>query len=109
MDAGEAIRSVTEPGALLVTVEYVDGGANSPMLLYFARRQGWSFDVRSITAAEVAFLRATHRARYFATADWADLEAGKPDVATFLTTTFKEVALPSATSGARVFDLAASR
>ncbi len=107
--AGEAVRGATDPAGLVVTVEYIDGGANSPMLLYFAHRQGWSFDVRSITAAEVEFLRARHGARYFATADWDDLVAGRPDVAALLTGTFKEVALDDGPGAARLFDLSVRR
>ena len=106
---GEAVRGATAPAALIVTVEYLDGGANSPMLLYFAHRQGWSFDVRSITAPEVEFLRTRHHARYFATADWDDLAAGKPDVAAFLTGTFKQIPMPEGLAGARLFDLATAR
>ena len=107
--AGEAVRGATNPGGLIVTVEYLDGGANSPMLLYFAHRQGWSFDVRSVTAPEVEFLRARHDARYFATADWDDLVAGKPDVAALLSQRFKQIPLPQGLDGARLFDLATAR
>ncbi len=107
--AGHALRGATDPAGLVVTVEYIDGGANSPMLLYFAHRQGWSFDVRSITAPEVEFLRARHGARYFATADWDDLTAGKPDVAALLTDRFKQIPLPEELRGVRLFDLSASR
>ena len=107
--AGEAVRGATNPGGLIVTVEYIDGGANSPMLLYFAHRQGWSFDVRSVTAPEVEFLRARHGARYFATADWDDLVAVKPDVAALLSQRFKQIPLPQGLDGARLFDLATAR
>lgn len=107
--AGEAVRGATDPAGLIVTVEYLDGGANSPMLLYFAHRQGWSFDVQSITAPEVDFLRARHGARYFATADWDDLASGQPAVAAHLVETFKQIALPEALRGVRLFDLSATR
>ena len=102
--AGEAVRRATDPAGLVVTVEYIDGGANSPMLLYFAHRQGWSFDVRSITAPEVEHLRARLGARYFATADWEDLSAGKPEVAALLTTTYKQIPMPKGLRSLRVFD-----
>ena len=107
--AGEAVRGATDPAGLIVTVEYLDGGANSPMLLYFAHRHGWSFDVRSITTPEIEFLRARHGARYFATADWDDLVAGKPDVAALLTGTFKQIPMPEGLNAVRLFDLSAAR
>ncbi len=107
--AGEAVRGATDPAGLVVTVEYLDGGANSPMLLYFAHRQGWSFDVRSITGPEVEFLRTRHHARYFATADWDDLAAGKPEVAALLSRTFKQIPMPEGLDGVRLFDLSAAR
>ncbi len=109
VSAGDALRGATDPAGLVVTVEYIDGGANSPMLLYFAHRQGWSFDVRSITAPEVEFLRARHGARYFATAHWDDLTAGKPEVAAMLTDRFKQIFLPEELRGVRLFDLSAAR
>lgn len=101
---GAAIREATAPDALVVTVEYEDGGTNSPMLLYFSHRQGWSFDVRSITAEVVPHLQ-TRGARYVATANWAELEAGKPEVAALLRSSGKEIVLAGVPAGARLFDL----
>ena len=49
MDAGAAIDARTPKDALLATVEYERYGSNSPMLLYFAHRKGWSFDQVSIS------------------------------------------------------------
>lgn len=105
---GEAVRASTAPDALVVTVEYEEAGANSAMLLYFAHRQGWSFDVRSVTADVVPHL-ATRGARYFATTNWAELESRKPGVAALLTARYKLLPLGNVPSGARLFDLAASR
>lgn len=105
---GDALRAATEPDALVVTAEYGDGGANSPMLLYFAYRQGWSFDVRSVTASVIPHL-ATKGARYFATSNWAELQARKPEVAALLSARYKALPLADVPSGARLFDLAASR
>lgn len=105
---GRAVREATEPDGLVVTVEYEDGGTNSPMLLYFSHRQGWSFDVRSITADVVPHLR-TKGARYFATPNWAELEARKPEVAAQLLVIGKEIALADVPPGARLFDLQAAR
>ena len=50
VDAGAAIDVRTPKDALLATVEYERYGSNSPMLLYFAHRKGWSFDQVSISA-----------------------------------------------------------
>lgn len=108
VQVGEAVRSATAPDALVMTVEYEEAGANSAMLLYFAHRQGWSFDVRSVTAEVVPHL-VTKGARYFATTNWAELEARKPDVAALLVARYKALPLGDVPSGARLFDLGASR
>lgn len=65
--------------------------------------------MRSITTPEIEFLRARHGARYFATADWDDLVAGKPDVAALLTGTFKQIPMPEGLNAVRLFDLSAAR
>ncbi len=106
---GEAIRSATASGALIATVEYEEAGANSPMLLYFARRQGWSFDVRSITSGEVEWLRTRMGVRYLATTHWHALAARKPDVAALVEARYKEVPLGDIESNARLFDLTQPR
>ncbi len=104
---GAALRTATEPDALVVTVEYDDGGANSAMLLYFAHRQGWSFDVRSMSAGLVPHL-AARGARYFVTTNWRELEAQKPEVAARLLGCCKEIVLTDVPSGVRLFDLSAA-
>jgi 4-amino-4-deoxy-L-arabinose transferase-like glycosyltransferase len=101
---GGAVRAATEQDALIVTVEYPDGGANSPMLLYFAHRQGWSFDVASITGEEIGRLR-DRGARYFATTEWQELEQDRPDVPAMLAATAKLIPLDDVPSGTRLFDL----
>ena len=104
LDAGAEIRSMTDDRPM-VTVDYVDAGANSPMMLYFSHRQGWSFDVQSISVGVIEHLRATRDARYFATARWDALEADKPDVTAYLKQ-FKQVALPGPLpSEVRLIDL----
>ena len=108
VQVGEALRAATAPDALVLTVEYEEAGANSAMLLYFAHRQGWSFDVRSITAGVVPHL-ADRGARYFATTNWAELEARKPEVAALLVARYKALPLADVPSGARLFDLTAGR
>lgn len=102
---GESIRATTEPEAPLVTVDYDDGGANSPMLLYYAHRQGWSFDVHSISPAVLEALRTRRHAAYFATTTWHQLADNQPEVADYLTTRGKEIPLEGAPSTVRLFDL----
>jgi hypothetical protein len=80
---GRAVREATE-NAPLITVDYLEGGANSPMMLYHAHRQGWSFDVHSISVEVIEHLVRTRGARYFVTTVWRELEAEKPDVAAYL-------------------------
>ncbi len=80
---GPAVREAT-PDAPMITVDYLEGGANSPMLLYFAHRQGWSFDVHSISVEVIEHLARTRGARSFVTTIWRELEAEKPEVAAYL-------------------------
>ena len=79
------------------------------MLLYFAHRQGWSFDVRSITSGEVEWLRARLGVRYLATTHWHALAARKPDVASLVEARYKEIPLGDMPSNARLFDLTQPR
>lgn len=65
---GDVVQALVPPETMVVTVDYERGGANSPMLLYFARRQGWSFDLHSISPAVIENLRVNHGAAFFATA-----------------------------------------
>lgn len=106
--AGARIREATASDALVVTLEYEAGGANSPMLLYFAHRQGWSFDVHSFSASTLAGLHARHGARYFATLHWPALADTKPDDAAAIERSFRRVPLDGVPSSVRLFDLAAA-
>lgn len=65
---GNLIQGLVPPDALVVTVDYRRGGANSPMLLFFSRRQGWSFDLSTISPGVIENLRVRHGAQFFATA-----------------------------------------
>lgn len=65
---GNVIQGLVPPDALIVTVDYERGGTNSPMLLFFSRRQGWSFDLYSISPAVIEHLRVHYGAQFFATA-----------------------------------------
>lgn len=63
---GSFLQSVMPPDALMVTVDYSDQGVNSPMLVYYARRQGWAFDRFTISPKVIEHLRMWHGAKYFA-------------------------------------------
>ena len=107
LDAGRAIQRVVEPTALLVTVEYEEYGNNSPILLYWAHRRGWSFDKTSITPQVLELLRKDFRGRYFVTTIWPVLQAARPDVVEYLRTR-KQIPLPGAPRDTVLFDLDAS-
>jgi len=87
-----------------VTVEYEEYGNNSPILLYWAHRRGWSFDKTSITPQVMELLRKDFGARYFATTIWPVLEGTRPDVVEYLRTK-KQVTMPGAPRDTRVFEL----
>ncbi len=106
---GDRIRGATSPEGLIVTVEYGEYGVNSPMLLYFAHRRGWSFDLKSISGAEVEWLRTTLGARYLAVTNWHDLNHDKPDVAAAIEVGYKEIPLVDTPSNSRLFDLTQAR
>jgi 4-amino-4-deoxy-L-arabinose transferase-like glycosyltransferase len=78
------LQSFMPPDALVITVDYDTDGANSPMLLYYARRQGWSFDIASISPMVIENLRARHGARYFASSIGGRLVGQRPDVRFYL-------------------------
>jgi 4-amino-4-deoxy-L-arabinose transferase-like glycosyltransferase len=101
---GSEIRAHTEAGALLVSVDYETAGTNSPMLLFYAHRKGWSFDVHAVTAEVVERLRSRFGARYFVTMRWTPIERRKPELAKYLSG-FKPMPLAGASSQMRMFDL----
>jgi 4-amino-4-deoxy-L-arabinose transferase-like glycosyltransferase len=84
IDAGAAIDVRTPKDALLATIEYERYGSNSPMLLYFAHRKGWSFDLVSISPSVIEYLRTERGVCYVAVTEWPALEATRPDVVEFL-------------------------
>jgi hypothetical protein len=108
IDAGRAIKRAVDPSALIVTVEYDEYGNNSPILLYWAHRRGWSFDKAAITPQVIDLLRKDFGARYFATTIWPSMSAAHPDVAQYLET-HRRVTLAGAPRDTVLFDLDASR
>lgn len=81
--AGEIIAAATPPDALIAVIEYERFGNNSPTLLYYANRRGWSLDFDSVTDHGLVQLRR-NGARFFATTLWPELQAARPEVAEFL-------------------------
>lgn len=104
IDAGRAIDAAIPRDALVVTVEYDRYGTNSPMLLYYAHRKGWSFDATSIRPVTVEYLRSNDGACYFATSHWSILEAMQVDTATYVRQ-YPEIHLPNTQREYRLFDL----
>ena len=107
IEAGRAIQGVVDPKALLVTVEYEEYSNNSPILLYWSHRRGWSFDPKSITPQVIELLRTDLGARYFVTTIWRSLSASRPDVVEYLKTR-RQVPLPGAPRDTVLFDLSES-
>jgi hypothetical protein len=83
---GRQLRDATPTDALLITVEYDRHGGNSPILLYHARRRGWSFDAASITPEVIRQLHERYGAQFFVTLISSVVEQQQPDVAAFLAT-----------------------
>ena len=104
IDAGWAIDRVTPQGALVVTVEYEQHGSNSPMVLYYAHRHGWSFDATSISQGVAEHLRDRYNACHLVVADWPTFTAWRPDMAAWLATR-TPVELPYTLDRYRLFDL----
>lgn len=84
VDHGNFLQSVVPPDALMVTVDYKEFGANSPMLLYYARRQGWSFDAASISPQVIENLRTRHDAMFFVSSLGPGWRASRPDLDFYL-------------------------
>lgn len=102
---GESIARVTPPDATFIVVEHkqIVNAANSPMLLYHARRRGWSFDLVSLTPAAMEELM-NRGVDYFVTTVWDELAATRSDVAQRLLGC-EEIPLEGAPGGSRLFRL----
>jgi 4-amino-4-deoxy-L-arabinose transferase-like glycosyltransferase len=81
LQAGEAVARATPDDALAVVVD--DYGATSPLLLYFAHRKGWSFDVEDVHPQVVEGLKR-RGARFFVTTVWSRIEQENPETAAYL-------------------------
>ncbi|MGE0451717.1 MAG: glycosyltransferase family 39 protein [Vicinamibacterales bacterium] len=102
ISVGDQLQELTPPDALLVTVEYERFGGNSPVLFYYARRRGWSFDATALTPVVLERLHHTFGARYFVTTIWSQLAERQPEVAAYLKT---QREIPLTTPDAALFAL----
>lgn len=84
ISAGRALEARVPEGDTIITVEWERFGGNSPILLFWAHRKGWSFDVESITPHVIQRLRTRERANYFATTMWSVIEEKNPVLAEYL-------------------------
>lgn len=101
--AGELMRNHIPPGDGVIVVEY-EQGTNSPVLLYFLRHRGWSFDIRTISPHVIEQLKR-QGATYFATSEFFLLEDRRPDVIEYLRL-HREIPLgPKAPEEAKLFEL----
>jgi 4-amino-4-deoxy-L-arabinose transferase-like glycosyltransferase len=82
IQAGKAMGNHVPPGDGIVIVEY-DQGPNSPIVLYFAKRHGWSFDLLTISPKVIEYLKA-QGATYFATTIYSELADKRPDMIEYL-------------------------
>ena len=80
-DAGRAVDNRTGDGTLTIVVD--DYGVTSPLLLYYARLKGWSFDPGDLSPALIERLRE-RGARYFVTTQWSQIRERAPDAAAVL-------------------------
>jgi len=98
VDHGNFVQSVVPPDALIVTVDYDRYGANSPMLVYYARRQGWAFDAASISPKVIENLRTRYGATFFFSSMGRRLIDARPDLEFYLQG-FEPVPLPAQLQG----------
>jgi 4-amino-4-deoxy-L-arabinose transferase-like glycosyltransferase len=84
IDAGRAIAARVPEGQTVITVEWERYGGNSPILLFWAHRKGWSFDLDAVTPHVVQRLSRQEGAAYFATTIWPALERQDPVLADYL-------------------------
>ena len=101
--AGSTVQSVVPADALIVVVD--DYGATSPLLLYYAHRKGWSFDVENVQPQVIDGLRRMN-ARFFVSTVWSRVEHDRPDAAAYLHL-YRRVPLHDEPPGMAIFDLTA--
>ena len=102
---GAAVQAVTQPNDLTIVVD--DYGIQSPILLYFARLKGWSFDPGDVSPGMIGSLQGLG-ARYFLCTQWREFSAARPDTAAVLQT-MAQVPLPGTPPNTVLLDLKRSR
>jgi hypothetical protein len=80
-EAGRAIDDRTGDGTLAIVVD--DYGVTSPLLFYYARLKGWSFDPGDLSPELIQRLQQ-RGARYFVTTQWSQVRERAPAAAAFL-------------------------
>lgn len=98
IDHGNFIQTVVSPDALIITVDYRQFGANSPMSVYYARRQGWAFDQSTISPPVIENLRTKYGATFFFSSMGEKLFDGRDDLRFYLEG-FDPVPLPPGLQG----------
>jgi 4-amino-4-deoxy-L-arabinose transferase-like glycosyltransferase len=101
LEAGQAVERVVPADDLMVVVD--DYGVTSPLLLYFAHRKGWSFDVEDVYPQVIDGLKR-RGARFFVSTVWSRIERERPETATYLRV-YQSVELRGAPRDMAVFDL----
>lgn len=106
---GDFLQTVVPPDALIITVDYEQYGGNSPMLVYYARRQGWAFDGATISPAVIERLRTRYGAAFFFSSLGESFRQSRADLDFYLDG-FERVTLPAHLQGRLVaVDLRKSR
>jgi 4-amino-4-deoxy-L-arabinose transferase-like glycosyltransferase len=99
---GAAVARATPADAVLITIDNA-AGPNSPILLYHARRRGWSLDLATASPHTIEHLRR-RGATHFATTLHSQVRAVSPEMATYLRP-LPVVRLEGAPDDCRLFDL----
>ena len=93
LDHGSFVQSVVPPDSLIITVDYDQFGVNSPMLVYYSRRQGWAFDRASISPQIIEHLRTRYGVAFFFSSMGTKLLPSRDDLRFYLEG-FEPVPLP---------------
>ena len=80
-----------------------DYGVTSPLLLYFAHRKGWSFDVEDVHPQVIDGLKR-RGARFFVSTVWSRIERERPETADYLRL-YRQLDLHDAPRDTVVFDI----
>jgi 4-amino-4-deoxy-L-arabinose transferase-like glycosyltransferase len=101
LQAGQAVARFVPPESLTVVTD--DYGVTSPMLLYFAHRKGWSFEVENLSPAVMEGLRK-QGARFFVSTVWSRFVKENPEAAQYLQS-FQQIDLDYEPADTVLFDI----